>query len=194
MISQKRTIAKGSLDEVLAAIADINAKVAIQDVQVMGHWVIEHRDKHGNLKERDEYDNLVTNAGLNDLLDVYLSGGTQTTTWYVGLTDGTPTVAAGDTMSSHAGWTEVTAYDEAVRQTWTDGGVSSQSVDNSGSPSVFTISTNSTTVGGAFLTSVSTKGGTTGVLYAAGAFGAGDKSLDDNDTLSVTATFTAAAA
>jgi hypothetical protein len=88
----------------------------------------------------------------------------------------------------------VTAYDEAARQTWTDGGVSSQSVSNSASPATFTISTDGTTVGGLFLTSVSTKGGTTGTLYAAGAFSAGDKSLDDNDTLDVTATFTQAAA
>ncbi|GAG46997.1 unnamed protein product, partial [marine sediment metagenome] len=36
-----------------------------------------------------------------------------------GLTDGTPTPAAGDTMASHGGWTEVVAYDEGVRQTLT---------------------------------------------------------------------------
>lgn len=163
-------------------------------VGVMGRWQITCRDKHGNLKWTDVIENLVTNAGLNYLLDAGLSGGTQVTTWYVGLTDGTPTAAAGDTMASHAGWTEVEAYDEATRVAWTDGGVSNQSVSNSGSAAEFTISTNSTTVGGAFLVSNSTKGGTTGTLYAVGAFSAGDKSLDDGDVLTVTATFTAAAA
>lgn len=146
------------------------------------------------LRWHDRIENIVVNAGLNYLLDTGLSAGVAITTWYLLLTDGTPTVAAGDTMASHAGWVEVTAYSEGVRQTWTDGGVASQSVDNSASAAVFTISSDTTVVGGAALTSVSTKGGTTGTLYAAGAFTAGDKSLDTSDTLTVTATFTAAAA
>ena len=164
------------------------------DVGIKGRWSIVCRDKHGNVKWTDVIENLVTTAGLNHLLDVALSGGTQITSWFVGLTDGTPTAAAGDTMSSHSGWTEVTAYDESTRVAWSDGGVSSGSVDNSASTADFTISTDSTTVGGAFLTSNSTKSGTTGTLYAVGAFSAGDKSLDDGDSLSITATFTAAAA
>lgn len=161
---------------------------------VQGRWAITCRDKTGLIKWTDVIENLVTNAGLDHLLDVTLSGATQITAWYVGLTAGTPTVAAGDTSASHAGWTEVTAYDEATREAWTDGGVSSRSVSNSASAAQFTISANSTTVGGAFLVSNSTKGGTTGTLYAVGAFSAGDKALDDGDTLAVTATFTSAAA
>ena len=157
-----------------------------------GRWDFICRDADGNVKWTDHIDNLVTNEGLNHLLDVTLSGATQDTTWFVGLTDGTPTAAAGDTLASHAGWVEVTAYDEANRVAWVDGGVSSQSVSNSASPATFTISANGTTVGGAFLAGVNT--GTSGTLYAVGAFSAGDKSLDDNDTLDVTATFTAAAA
>lgn len=157
-----------------------------------GVFTVECRSPQGDLKWREAASNIVTNAGLDYALDAALSGGTPITTWYVGLTDGTPTVAAGDTMSSHAGWAEVTAYDEAARQTWSDGGVSSQSVTNSASAAVFTCSTNSTTIGGAFLTSDSTKGGTSGTLYAAVAFTGGDKSADDGDTITVTYTFTAA--
>lgn len=139
-----------------------------------------------------EWDNIVTNAGLDYALDVALSGGSQLSTWYVGLVNGaSPTFAAGDTMSSHVGWTENQNYDEAARQTWTDGGVSSQSVTNSASTADFTINTDSQTLGGAFLVSDNTKGGTIGTLYAEGDF-ASDKSADDNDTLSVTATFTSA--
>lgn len=158
------------------------------------HWVIEAHDKFGNLKWRDEFDNLVTNAGLNDLLDKYLKGSAYTAAFYVGLTDGTPSFAAADTMASHGGWTEVVAYDEAVRQTLTLGTVSSQSVDNSASKAVFTISTNGTDIGGAFICTDDTKGATDGVLYGGGALSAGDKGLDDGDTLSVTVTCTAAAA
>ena len=156
-----------------------------------GNWQITCRDPEGNVKWVEEIENLVVNEGLDHALDIVLSGGTQITTWYVGLTDGTPTIAAGDTLSSHAGWTEIQAYDEATRETWTDGGVSGQSVDNSGTVASFAVNANSTTVGGAFLASDNTKGGTTGTLYAVGAFSGGDKTADSGDTLEVTATFTA---
>jgi len=154
---------------------------------------VECFDKHGNLKWRDTIKNLVVDEGLDDVLDKYLKGSSYTAAHYVGLTDGTPTFAAGDTMASHAGWTEVTAYDETVRQTATWGTVSGKSVDNSANKAVFTISTNATTIGGAFLVTDSTKGGTTGTLYGGGAFSAGDKTLDDGDVLNVTVTASAAA-
>jgi hypothetical protein len=160
--------------------------------KVRGRWEFVCRDKHGRVKWTDVIENLVVNVGLDDLLDKYFKGSAYTAAHYVGLTDGTPTPAAGDTMASHAGWTEVTAYDEATRQAFTPGTVSGQSVDNSASKATFTISADTTTVGGAFLTTNNTKGGSTGTLYAIGAFSAGDKSLDDNDTLDVTATFTSA--
>lgn len=164
------------------------------DSKITGHWSVICRDPQGNVKWTEEWDNLVTNEGLNYALDSALSGGTPITTWYVGLTQGSPTAAAADTMSSHAGWTEQTGYDEAARQTWVDGGVSSQSVSNSASVATFTITSGSTTIGGAFLVSVNTKGGSTGTLYAVGAFTGGNKTLGAADTLDVTATFTAAAA
>lgn len=157
-----------------------------------GHWTVRCLSPEGEVKWETEWDNLVVNEGLDYLLDVGLSGGTQTSTWYVGLIDGSsPTIAAGDTLGSHAGWTENTNYSEAARQTWTDGGVSSQSVDNSGSTADFSIDTNGQTIGGAFLASDNTKGGTTGTLYAAGTFSTA-KSADNGDTLQVTATFTTA--
>lgn len=154
---------------------------------------VECRGPDGKLKWVDEFENLVVNAGLDDSLDKHLKGSGYTAAWYVGLTDGTPTVAAADTMASHAGWVEVTAYDEGVRQTLTLGAVSGQSVDNTASKAVFTISANDTTIGGAFIVTNSTKGGSTGILYGGGAFTAGDKTIDDNDTLTVTVTLTAAA-
>jgi hypothetical protein len=155
------------------------------------HWEFECLDKHGKLKWTEEGDNLIVNTGLDDALDKWLKGSGYTAAFYVGLTDGTPTVAAGDTMASHAGWAEVTAYDEATREVLTLGTVSSQSVDNSASKASFTIDTNSTTVGGGFITTNSTKGGTSGTLISAKAFTAADKSLDDDDVLNVTVTITA---
>ncbi len=164
--------------------------------KLRGHYEIRCYDRHGILKWSDEIENRIVNVGLDHTLDTELSGGTQVTTWYVGLTDGTPTDAAADTMASHAGWTEVgtssgDAYDETVRQTWQDDGVTSQSVDNSTNKATFTMNA-SKTVGGAFLVSNSTKGGTSGTLFSVGAFTGGDKSVVSADTLQVTATFTAA--
>lgn len=163
-------------------------------VAIRGRWDIIIRDPEGNVIREEVIENLVVDEGLNHLLDSTLAAATQITTWYIGLTDGTPTPAAGDTITgTHAGWSEVTGYDEANRQTWTPGSVSGQSVDNSASKATFTITSDSTTVGGAFLVSDNTKGGSTGTLYSIGAFSGGDVTLSGGSTLEVTATFSTAA-
>ena len=149
--------------------------------------------RDGELVWRDVTENTTVNTGLDDILDKYWKGSTYSADHYVGLTDGTPTPAAGDTMSSHAGWSEVTAYDEATREALTLGSVSSQSVDNSASKASFTIS-GTTTVGGAFITTNSTKGGTSGTLIGIAAFSGGDRSVQDDDVINVTCTLTAASA
>lgn len=155
-------------------------------------YEVECHGPDGQLKWREIIKNLVTTAGLNDILDKYLKGSTYTAAWYVGLTDGTPTTDAGDTMSSHAGWVEVQDYSESVRQTLTLGTVSGGSVSNTASKATFSIN-GTATIGGAFVVSNSTKGGTTGTLYGVGAFTGGDKSAGSGDSLTVTVTLTAAA-
>ncbi len=145
----------------------------------------------GALKWVEEVDNLVVDAGLNDVLDKYFKGSAYTAAWYVGL-KGTGSVAAADTMASHAGWSEVTAYSESVRQTLTLGSVASKSVSNSASKAVFSIN-GTATVAGAFLSTDDTKGGTTGTLYGAVDFSA-SRSVINGDTLNVTVTLTAASA
>ncbi len=75
-----------------------------------GVFSLECYDKNGKLKWSDKFHNLVVNQGLQNILDVMFSSGSQAATWYLGLTDGTPTVAAADTLASHAGWTEETGY------------------------------------------------------------------------------------
>jgi len=58
---------------------------------------------------------------------------------------------------------------------------------------VFSINA-TTTVGGAFLTSDNTKGGTTGTLFSAADFQSpGDRSVVNGDTLNVTYTFSLSA-
>ena len=152
----------------------------------------------GKLKWEEKFGNLVVNVGLDDILDKYFKGSSYTAAWYVGIweTAGSPEVAAGDSMASHAGWTEVTSYSEANRPTLTLGTVASQSVDNSASKASYSINA-SKSVRGAFITTSNAKGGVspeTGILYSVGAFTGGTKAVDNGDTLNVTVTLTSAAA
>jgi hypothetical protein len=160
--------------------------------QIGTHYKIECFDKHGKFKWVEEFDNIIPNVGLDNVLQEYLKGSGYTAAFFIGLTDGTPTVAATDTMASHAGWTEVTAYSQTDRQDLILGTVSGQQVDNTASKGVFTINADNTTIGGAFLVTDNTKGGASGVLYSVAAFNAADKQLDNGDTLNCTAIATAA--
>jgi hypothetical protein len=99
-------------------------------------------------------------------------------------------------MSSHAGWTEVTAYSESTRPIATFAAATNANpsvVTNTASKATFTMN-GTTTVGGAFLTSNNTKGGTTGTLFSAADFQSpGDRSVVSGDILSVTYTFSLSA-
>lgn len=145
-----------------------------------------------NLLWEDGFRNLVVTAGLNDLLDKRFKASAYTSTDYVGLAGATPTFAAGDTMTSHTGWTEVVAYSQSVRQALSLGTVSAGSVNNSGSKAIFSIN-GTTTVGGSFVVTDSTKSGTTGILYGGGALAEGNRSLVNGDSLAIQVTLTVAA-
>jgi hypothetical protein len=151
-----------------------------------GHRVIVEAVRDGDVLWREDITNIVFNEGLNDILDSYYKGTNYTAAHYLGLTSGSPTFAVGDTMASHAGWSEVTAYSESARPTIAWGTASSGSISNSGSPAQFTINA-STTVGGVFITTNATKGGTAGKLIAGAAFSL-NRILAANDTLLVTVT------
>ena len=132
--------------------------------------------------------NMITTAGLNHGLDVTFHAGTQVTTWYMGLVQGssTPTYAAADTMGSHAGWTEYTTYDQTNRVAWDEGAPSSGVMTNS---VTMDFSMNATgTVAGGFLTSSSTKSGTTGTLWMTASFSGGNQAVGNGDTLKLTYT------
>ena len=133
--------------------------------------------------------NLITNAGLDELLDVGLSHAATQANWYMALKD-TGAPAAGDTMASHAGWATISPYSNANDPEWSDAGVSSQSVDNSGSTADFTIN-ETDEVFGAFLKDNNTVDSSSGLLFSSTDFGA-SRNVISGDTLKVTATFTMA--
>jgi len=164
-----------------------------------GVFTVQCFDKDGNLKWAEENHNLVVNEGLQDMNTKYFSGSGYTAVWYIGLygSGATNSPAAGDTMASHIGWTEVTAYSQATRPAVTFGTATTADpsvITSSASPATFSIN-GTTTVGGAFLTSNNTKGGTTGILFSASDFQSpGDRSVVNGDTLTVTYTFSLDAA
>jgi len=145
-----------------------------EQAKATGVYYVECHDKDGNLKWSAESKNLVVNVGLQYMAGTALTSVTQITTWYIGLygAGASNTPAAGDTMSSHAGWTEVVPYSNATRVTATFATATTANpsvVTNSASPATFNINATST-VGGAFLTSGSAKSGTVGTLFSAADF------------------------
>ena len=170
-----------------------------ETAQATGVYYVECHDKDGNLKWTAESKNLVVNAGLAYMAGSALTSVTQITTWYLGLygAGASNTPAAADTMASHAGWTEVTAYSQATRPACNFGTPTTADPPvATNSASAATFSTNATTtVGGAFLTSDNTKGGTSGTLFSASDFASpGDRAVVSGDVINVTYTFSLDAA
>jgi len=195
------TIEKTKATDVVSGGLSCNTKAG-EAAQASGKYHVECRDKDGNLKWTAESKNLVVNAGLRYMAGSALTSVTQITTWYLGLygAAASNTPAAGDTMASHAGWTEIAPYSNATRVAATLATATTANpsvVTNSASPAVFNIN-DTATVGGAFLTSSSRKtpnsGFDAGTLFSAADFGSpGDRSVVNGDTLSVTYTFSLAA-
>ena len=151
-------------------------------------------------KWSDTFHNLVVNEGLQDMNSKYFQASGYTAAWYLGLVEGPgsgTTYAAGDTLASHAGWTELVPGTDYTgnRKAVTFGTATTADpsvISNSASPSSFAMLVNATVVAGAFLCTVAS--GTSGILFSAGDFTGGDKTVDNGDTLNVTYTFSLDAA
>lgn len=144
--------------------------------------------RKGKLLEVFDFNNTIMNAGKNSILDVYFNSASPiaSSSWFVIPISSASysAIAATDTMSSHAGWTEFTAYSESTRQAWGQGSAASQAITNA-SPAVITANATGT-VKGFGICSNSTKGGTSGLLWCAGLFTQGDANLVSSDELRIT--------
>lgn len=168
--------------------------LGIQKVGLGGVFKAECYDKDGNLKWSEEFPNLVVNTGLAFINTQVFTGSNYSATWYMGVIDGGASYAAADTMSSHGGWTENVDYLQAARPTLAFNATTTADPAVIASiAATYTMSANAT-IGGAFLSTDNTKGGTTGTLFSAGNFTVGNRGLVSGDTLNVTYTFSAAAA
>lgn len=143
--------------------------------------------------------NLITNLGLNAYLDYTLAENLPSPwAWYVSINKTTTDVAAGDTYATR-GFTEIAASDvsETVRQGWTAGSVSSQSISNS-SAATYTADTTVTAYGAILvggnasgITTIGDTGATDGLLFSGADF-ATSKAMSSSDTIDITYTFTMA--
>lgn len=140
----------------------------------------------GKEKWRETIHNLVTTVGKTDIIDKYFKGSAYTAAFYCGL-KGSGAAAVGDTMASHAGWVEITAYSQSPRPSLVPGTTSAGS--NTAGGVVFSM-TGSYTVAGLFITTNSTISGTTGTLYSAGDLAVA-RSGGSGDTLTITPTVSA---
>jgi len=163
---------------------DIKAKTGMDGV-----YSLEHR-RNGKILYKEDINNLVVNQGLTHILDILFKSGTQITAWYLGIFEANYTPAADDTAANIAARsTESTAYDEATRQTFTAGAISSNAVDNTASRATFTINATKTMYG-VFLASTSAKSGTLGTLLSVASFTTA-RPVIAGDELLVTYTMTA---
>ena len=187
---------KAKAGEVVGASVDQNTG-ASECARGGGVYTVQCIGADGQLKWEASSPNLVVNQGLKDMNDKYFSGSTYTATWYLGLITGpgSGTVfAAGDTLASHAGWTEFTDY-SGNRGAITFGAatLADPSVNTNGTAVQFNITGAGGTVAGAFLASVAT--GTSGILFSESDFQApGDRAVVSGDVLNVTYQFSLDAA
>lgn len=166
-------------------------------VGLEGVYTAECYDAQGNLKWSDSIKNLTTNVGRQSILNSYFAN-TGAGAILMGL-KGTGTAVVGDTQASHTSWLEVglanaPAY-SGTRKTpaFSAATLANPSVLSTSAAVVFAM-TSSGTVAGAFINigGSSTIDNTTGVLFSAGDFTAGSKTVTSGDTINVTYTLSAA--
>ena len=175
---------------------------------IQGFYDVKCYDSEGNLKWEDKAPNLVMAVGKQALFDYYFgatgtAGGTASGANYLGLCGGTATYTAADTMSSHT-WTEVglanaptyTGNRQSISWTAaTSTGTTPSNVTSKTGGAITFAMTSSGTVNGCFINSgasaSATKDTTTGILYSAGNFTGGSKTVASGDSLAVTYTTTA---
>lgn len=175
-----------------AVAAGVVARPSLEDaLNIKGRYVVECIGADGAVKWTDEINNLVTTEGKNDFLTQYLKGATYSAgTVYMGL-KGTGSAAAGDTLASHAGWSELNiSASSGARIAVTLGTASGGSLATSSASSFSITAAGPTTVAGVFVVTnggAATNGSTTGKLFSAGDFSS-SRSVISGDTLNVSYT------
>lgn len=134
---------------------------------------------------------MVVDEGIEYILDVAFVDQSPAGNLYVGLIDanGYTGISASDTLSSHAGWTELTDYDEVTRPELEFGNPSGGVINNPAA-SEFTPDASNSVVG-YFITDDDTKGGTSGTLLVVDLFAEGTRTLQAGVIEALTVNITA---
>ena len=165
-----------------------------ESIGLSGYYEVKCHGYDGLLKWEDVIHNIVTTVGKNGVLDTYL-GNASAGAVVMGL-KGTGTAVAADTQASHGTWLEVglaNAPTYSGNRQSPSFSAAAAGVKTTSAALTFSM-TGSGTVAGCFINigGSSTKDNTTGTLFSAGDFTAGDKIVTSGDTLSVTYSATAA--
>lgn len=145
--------------------------------------------KNGVVVESETVHNLMPTEGANHILSAAFKGGSQVTTWYIGLYEGNYTPSVADIASTFPGLAaETSAYTSSTRVAWAPGTVVAGILDNSSNRAEFTFTAAKTVYGG-FMSSAAGKGATTGALVSLVRFPS-PRVLDADSILRVTAGIT----
>jgi hypothetical protein len=181
-------------------------EISPEQMDVHGVFTAVLTNAAGEVLWTEEFPNVVTTVGKNDLLDKYIQGSAFTQVGpFMGLISSVGYAAgalAADTMASHTGWAE--AGNGANFPLWSTPASNARASVSWGAAAagakastgvVFTFATTGGTVKGCFLVlgtgAVATNASTAGILFSAGVFTGGDKVVAPSDTLTITYTLSA---
>lgn len=167
-----------------------------ETIGIKGRYDVVCVGEDGQIKWTDSIENLVVTVGKNDLLDKYFFGSAYTAAWYMGLVDNASftAYAAGDTLASHTGWLENLGYTisgSSTNRATVGWSTAASAGSKTASVAAFTINATSTILGALMTTTQArntTSNGGAGILYSAGTFTGGARSVISGDTLNVTYT------
>ena len=157
-------------------VATLQARATIEEsAKIIGTFQMKCYTKDGELIWEADAKNMLVDVGVQYLLNT-ISAAPTVAGPFLGLLGGAGTVVGGDTMGTHAGWTEVGGTNVPAYS-----GVRPTAVFNAAAgrakamptPASYTFTSGGTVVGGFLVLgtgAVSTKDSTAGVLYSAGTF------------------------
>lgn len=152
--------------------------------KLKGIFDVEILNKSGKLISKSRAENILTDQGLNAVLNIMLHAATQITPWYCLLFENNFT-PDGDETYAVPGFTECTAYDELTRPEYEEAASVAKSTTNSANKAVFTASAAKTLYGAALVgggTDAEVIGDTAGggTLFCAGKFTTPQPVIDGN--------------
>ena len=173
----------------------MKAKQVMSKMGLKGVFTLEVFDKKGKLISKEEVKNIMTDEGLNAVLNILLHNATQINPWYCVVFESDTTPTGAETYAVPV-YTECQAYTEGTRPEYVEAESVAKSTTNSASKAVFTMNASKDLYGAALVGNGSapdTKGNTAGggTLLCCGRFAVMQPVISGN-IVNLTYTITAA--